>query len=154
MGSRRTTGLELNAPLCLYFDSFHLFLSWLFPLYVSLYLPCPPPHCPSIPVLPQGHSKALLPIIQCKPKQGMLCLFQLLSSSEAIPQCCGILSSTGAYRHISDLVLMENILQEMALPFRDSLASVLGNHCLLPTRRTCIFLTQCTLGHCRLGKFM
>lgn len=141
---------ELNAPLCLYLDPVLLLPSCLFPLYVSLCLPCSPPHCLSFPVFSQG----LILSLQCKPVQGMLCLFQLLSSFEAIPQCCGILSSAGAYHQISGLVLMENMLQEMAFPFRDSLASVLGSHLMLLTGRTCIFPTQCTLGHCRLGKFI
>lgn len=102
----------------------------------------------------QFFSQGLILSLQCKPVQGMLCLFQLLSSFEAIPQCCGILSSAGVYHQISGLVLMENMIQEMAFPFRDSLASVLGSHLMLLTGRTCIFPTQCTLGHCRLGKFI
>lgn len=103
---------ELNAPL--HSDPVFLLLSCLFLLYVSLCPPCLPPHCLSFPVFSQG----LILNLQCKPMQGMLCLFQLLSSFEAIPQCCGILSSAGAYHQISDLVLMENMLQEMVFPFR------------------------------------
>ena len=103
-----------------------------FSLYVSLCLPWQTLPMDSASIISkqpfsQGPTKALILSPPCKPVQCGLCLFQLLTSSEAIPQCCGILSSAGANHQSSDLALMGNVLQEMAFPFREGHASVLGN---------------------------
>lgn len=91
-----------------------------FPLCLSVSTLANPPHGLSFhhqkTAFSQSPTKALILSAPCKPVQCVLCLFQLLTSSEAIPQCCGILSSAGANHQISDLVLMGNVLQEMAFP--------------------------------------
>lgn len=102
---------------------------------------------------PRAPLGTLIPSPQPRPVQHVFFLFQLVTSFEAVPSCCGILSSAEVNHQNSDLVLMGNVLQEMAFPFRESQASVLGSHLVLLASRTCVFPIRCSLEHCRLGKF-
>lgn len=123
----------MNASSCLFLPSLPASscILPLSPLCLSVSTLANPPHGLSFhhqkTAFSQSPTKALLLSAPCKPVQCGFRLFQLLTSSEAIPQCCGILSSAGANHQISDLVLMGNVLQEMAFPFREGQASVLGN---------------------------